>query len=70
MTHWAKNDRRTATGSLKDFPRMISDIGVDSKIKITSKKGKLVEGNFYAFYGQVDDVQADICLVEQKAVLE
>lgn len=71
-SHWSKNDRKTATGRVDNFPKKIEL--KKAAIEIVGKKAVLVSGTegagIYRILGTVYGKEADICLVEQKPVLE
>jgi hypothetical protein len=75
MTHWAKNDRRVATGPVGFFPqeiklgdaKIVTGIGDGGKVLV---KHVGSYNDIWAVRGTVDGVKADICLVEEKPVLE
>lgn len=72
MTHWAKNDRKTATGDLYEFPKKITS--GEAAIEISGSEQTLLSGSvdngFYLVSGSVNGKPADICLQEVKPLLE
>ncbi len=72
MTHWLKNDRKVVTGSRSSFPALISETRPEIKLQdevIDQVRGTDMSG-IYLTNGTVDGKAADICLVENKPVLE
>lgn len=71
MTHWSRNDRKVAVGTVDNFPTsvMLGNSGIVIEGVSDVVQGEGMNG-LHVAQGTVNGKAADICIVEQKPVLE